>query len=385
MKDNLNIEKLFKNKFENFEGNVNPQLWENISKGVSSNAAASSTIGLGVKALIVGISAMTVGVTVYFVGGFNQPLNQIVKVVESTTVPVKNNDFKTEDNKLNALPIALENDIEIKTVIIADDNDPLITENEAEIINKLSNSESHTISVNLNKSIQSTKSDLSKTGGQDANLDVTADVTNSVTSIEVDETQTTGVKSTSEVATNDKVSTEKIEVQIVPFGRVESGVTQNVFEYEFKANAENAEKITWSFGDGNVSFDENPIHVFMNVGSYNVNLLVVSKDGLEYKESQTIEIKSSASIDNIPNVCTPNGDRVNDEFFITTTDIEELTITISNRLGQTVFKSNDVNFTWNGTDMSGNLVDKAVYTYYIIAKGSDGAIFKIPGQLYVKY
>ena len=33
MKENLDIEKLFKDKFENFEADVNPNLWNNIVYG----------------------------------------------------------------------------------------------------------------------------------------------------------------------------------------------------------------------------------------------------------------------------------------------------------------------------------------------------------------
>lgn len=35
----------------------------------------------------------------------------------------------------------------------------------------------------------------------------------------------------------------------------------------------------WAFGDGNSSSDSNPIHLYSNIGSYNVSLLVISNEG----------------------------------------------------------------------------------------------------------
>ena len=40
----------------------------------------------------------------------------------------------------------------------------------------------------------------------------------------------------------------------------------------------------WDFGDGNISFDSNPMHVYEEYGSYNVSLVVMSEHGL-YSES----------------------------------------------------------------------------------------------------
>jgi hypothetical protein len=69
VKDNLKIEQLFKDKFKNFEADVNPNLWNNISQGITTNAvtAAKTGLGLGVKSLIVGASVAAIGTTAYLV------------------------------------------------------------------------------------------------------------------------------------------------------------------------------------------------------------------------------------------------------------------------------------------------------------------------------
>jgi len=369
VKDNLNIEKLFKDKFESFEGNVKPDLWANISNGISSNAAVSSGVGLGVKALIIGVSAVTVGVTAYFIGNFNEPTKQIVETIEN---PI----HSEHDNIVN---VELENkNSTTTTVIIAEKNDPVISENKAEIIHQLSNTEA--INPVENSTTEATNS-----------FSDPVEVSNTVVAESIEENNKgqniNGEEKSSEETISNPNEFDEIETfkeKIIPTGRIEFLTTQNIFEFEFRANAQNFEKITWNFGDGTVSYEENPIHIFNKVGSYIVELSINSEDNKLYTERKQIEITSTASIDNIPNVITPNGDRVNDEFVINALNIEEFSITITNQLGQTVFKSNDQNFIWNGTDMSGNNVEKTVFNYYILAIGNDGAVLKIPGQLYVR-
>ena len=41
MKENIDIEKLFQEKFENFEGNVDPSVWANVSQSINAGAAGT--------------------------------------------------------------------------------------------------------------------------------------------------------------------------------------------------------------------------------------------------------------------------------------------------------------------------------------------------------
>ena len=95
--------------------------------------------------------------------------------------------------------------------------------------------------------------------------------------------------------------------------------------------------------------------------------------------------KTKSSIDNIPNVITPDGDRINDLFTVKTTEIKTFFISISYTQGNVVFESNDKDFEWDGTNLFGEKVESGTYIYTIIAEGEDGGVFKIPGQLYVRY
>ena len=145
---------------------------------------------------------------------------------------------------------------------------------------------------------------------------------------------------------------------VYPSGRLNALVTHSIYNYNFESNALNSVKIEWNFGDGHSSKLANPTHVYSEPGEYLVTLTLTSSDNEVYEETKIVEIETSGSIDKIPNVITPNGDRINDQFMITTNEIESFNIVITDQLGNKIYESNDVNFAWDGTDMNGKTVEK---------------------------
>ena len=84
-------------------------------------------------------------------------------------------------------------------------------------------------------------------------------------------------------------------------------------------------------------------------------------------DSNGCQIQSSFEIQEglgelvVPNIFTPNGDNLNDEFLLTSYScIQEFEITIFNRWGRAVFESNDKNFVWKGEHNS-----DGIYYYQI--------------------
>lgn len=84
-------------------------------------------------------------------------------------------------------------------------------------------------------------------------------------------------------------------------------------------------------------------------------------------EGDPYVLTNSGEFLEVPNVFTPNGDGVNDFYFINSKGMEELELTIVNRWGEVVFTSNDINGTWDGTS-NGNLCSDGVYFYILKAK-----------------
>lgn len=70
----------------------------------------------------------------------------------------------------------------------------------------------------------------------------------------------------------------------------------------------------------------------------------------------------------IPNILTPNGDNVNDFFYVTSTGLTDYHIQILNRWGNLVFESNNVNAQWDGTNLNQQDCSDGVYFYIIKAK-----------------
>jgi hypothetical protein len=65
-------------------------------------------------------------------------------------------------------------------------------------------------------------------------------------------------------------------------------VGQKIF---FTNQSFNAESFEWNFGDGSLSNEPNPVHVYTGSGTFQVELTAVSKSGLTDKAYQTIIVK----------------------------------------------------------------------------------------------
>jgi gliding motility-associated-like protein len=74
----------------------------------------------------------------------------------------------------------------------------------------------------------------------------------------------------------------------------------------------------------------------------------------------------------LPNIFTPNGDRVNDLFEIQMGDKLEFQIIVLNQQNQPVFKSDDAHFQWDGTMLNGEPAPSGTYLYYFSAKDLNG-------------
>lgn len=144
----------------------------------------------------------------------------------------------------------------------------------------------------------------------------------------------------------------------------------------------------WEFGDESPSSDLlTPEHLYTEEGDYNVILTVVNPQGCDtvyLKAVKVLPIKLS-----IPNVITPNGDNINDQFIITeappgedeeengglkmamnnaykplSTYYKKTTLVIFNRQGRKVYESINYQNDWDG----GGLKDGA-YFYVLQCEG----------------
>lgn len=372
MKGNTNIEDLFKQKFDNFQPDVNPDLWANIQAGISAGTATTTGISIGAKiGLISGGIIAASAITWYL--GFYEPQPDTVNTEINQTEIAQNHE---------PLPVLNEEPI----IVVDDTNDPVIIENKEKIERHLRDYQVENGSRPDNSSVNPVQNNSSVTQtvvqGSQQNTQSTTNngsVNNGNNSTQVN-------KQDNNSSQTNNTSEENTHKERIPSGRMEftQGSAYAPSAVNFVSNALNFKEVRWDFGDGTTIEGTDVKHTFAKPGNYSVRLTVVGLDKTNYEETREVVVKSKSSIDNVPNVITPNGDRINDYFSVKSTDLATFYISIRDSHGDEVFSSNDKDFVWDGTDQSGNPVDKGHYTYLIIAEGTDGSVIKLPGQIYVE-
>ncbi|HEU4716208.1 MAG TPA: gliding motility-associated C-terminal domain-containing protein [Bacteroidia bacterium] len=132
---------------------------------------------------------------------------------------------------------------------------------------------------------------------------------------------------------------------------------------------------TWDFGDGQFSTQQNPSHDFNGSGTYTVTLTATSGAGCTDTVQSVVTVLEGILI---PNVFSPNGDGVNDEFYIPNSGLKEYKIEIYDRWGVKVFESDAPDIHWDGRSTSGQPCTDGTY-YYILHAVSNVADYSTTG------
>ena len=82
----------------------------------------------------------------------------------------------------------------------------------------------------------------------------------------------------------------------------------------------------------------------------------------------------------VPNVFTPNGDNINDEFKVRACGVYDYEIQIFNRFGEKVFESNSLNINWDGR-VNGNQSNSGVYFYTIRIREFRNQVLEYKGSI----
>jgi gliding motility-associated-like protein len=146
----------------------------------------------------------------------------------------------------------------------------------------------------------------------------------------------------------------------------------------------------WEFGDGKDSIStlsNPPLHTYYIPGDYSVELTVKSSLGCIDSIRPDKKISVDKSELNIPNVFTPDGDGLNDNFIVESKSLRNISVEIYSRSGLKVYSFygvGDLLREWKGWD--GNVNSSSVkaapgvYFYVIRASGWDNILYN--GKLY---
>ncbi len=127
----------------------------------------------------------------------------------------------------------------------------------------------------------------------------------------------------------------------------------------------------WNFGDFNTSNEAAPVHTFEEAGIQTVEVSVVSEEGCELTLSRDVKVYQIAYAV-VPSAFSPNGDGVNDQFFITGHNLVNLQFAIYNRWGQLIYQTDQLDFRWGGETMNGRSVGVGTYVYHLQALDAHG-------------
>jgi gliding motility-associated-like protein len=159
--------------------------------------------------------------------------------------------------------------------------------------------------------------------------------------------------------------------------------------------SENATEFNWDFGDGFVSDEINPIHYYIEVGTFSVSL--TANNEFNCPDTYLVEdiVSAVASGEVIfPNAFTPspngsNGgaynpndpsENLNDVFHPIFSGIEKYQLWIFNRWGELIFESNDILIGWDGY-YKGELSKQDVYVWKVEATTSQGTVINNAGDV----
>ncbi len=144
----------------------------------------------------------------------------------------------------------------------------------------------------------------------------------------------------------------------------------NDSEVRFENQSQGGIDYFWDFGDGTTSTDVNPVHNFGSPGDYTVTLTVTSSGGCVETTTYIITVDDVMAFW-VPSAFTPNGDGLNDTFFMNGTMDKPYVMRVYNRLGSEIYFT-DNSVPWNGGIFNvGDVVQNGVYVYEIDLDDSD--------------
>ncbi len=150
-------------------------------------------------------------------------------------------------------------------------------------------------------------------------------------------------------------------------------------DFVFTNTSLDATNYTWDFGDGVSSSGFGATHSYADTGFYVVTLTAKNDLGCIDVFTKVLQVEDAFRLFT-PNAFSPNDDNTNDLFSIKSRGVKEFSIMIFNRWGEILFKSSDINDSWDGT-FNGDMVQEDIYYYTVFGKDYKNEIFQAKGEI----
>ncbi len=120
----------------------------------------------------------------------------------------------------------------------------------------------------------------------------------------------------------------------------------------------------WDFGNGTIdSLNFNTTTIYTAPGIYNITLYAIYGPGCYDSATIAITVNDIETI-YVPEAFTPNGDNMNDIFYVYGNDLINFNLYIFDRWGEIIYESNDIQKGWDGM-VEGKKAPDGVYSYRI--------------------
>lgn len=143
------------------------------------------------------------------------------------------------------------------------------------------------------------------------------------------------------------------------------------------------ESISWDFGDGIFSNEENPIHTYFKIGTYLITQTVTYPFGCSYTHDITLIVEKGYRL-MMPNAFTPNDDTLNDYFLPEFIALDNLKLDVYDTWGSLIYSETGDNIKgWDGKIKNSNAENGNYYykfsgdTFYGETITTEGAIVLI--------
>ena len=160
--------------------------------------------------------------------------------------------------------------------------------------------------------------------------------------------------------------------------------TDNLFEVQFTDQSSGASVFIWDFGDDFGESEEmNPSYIYGSEGNYSVTQIVENNQGCVDSTTMVITVSNpDVYPPTTPEAFSPNGDGVNDIFFVRGGPFTQLNVQVYNGWGEKIFESNQLNEGWDGR-YNGEMVQVGVYVYVVQATTESGKRYDLQGKVTV--
>lgn len=179
---------------------------------------------------------------------------------------------------------------------------------------------------------------------------------------------------------NGCTNTDQVTVNAVPVPTADLNSAGPLSGYPglsvtFTNNSSNATSYLWDYDNGDTDatndINQNGSSTFNSPGVYTVVLTASNGICSDTAQMQVIVLPFEPLVVHVPNVFTPDGDGVNDEFMIDTENAVSMNVIIVNRWGDFVAEINDLTSSWDGTS-KGKEMSEGVYFFKYAIGGKDG-------------